>query len=417
MAQDNSRYWSPNRTYEFELKIGKIDLTHELYSLTILTSIDLPYQTFLLQLFLDPKDIILDEIYGQKLLKLTSRLYGTSPSIVLEEINFELMYLSSDMPIEITPMNSQSQPNNMQKDRSTVTFTCVARYAYMTMSTLVNSAHQGKKISTVIADMIDSVGATLNYDSQGENPEVIDQVLIPPSTLYKNLRYVNRTFGIYDGMAAIYCSHDNIVNIKNLTKKMQKSDQFIIYQLPTDTDNTEIIESCNDGKRFYTTENMHTKYKGNSAFAYLAPRMRYVVKPKDRLFAPIDIVLESFAQKYGLISKSNNIFYDNKALPTETRVSLHKDHTGYELTESFINAKLSRNICAITELLVNVQQSMKILNLMNVGETVKIDTKIVDTRDFTGLYILRASQINFVKETDWQSSANLFLIRTNRSIT
>ena len=54
---------------------------------------------------------------------------------------------------------------------------------------------------------------------------------------------------------------------------------------------------------------------------------------------------------------------------------------------------------------------------MNVGEAVKIDTKIEATRDFTGLYILRASQINFVKETDWQSSANLFLMRTNRSIT
>ena len=416
MAQDNSRYWSPNRTYEFELKIGKIDLTPDLYSLTILTSVDLPYQTFLLQIFLDPKDIILDEIYGQKPLKLKSRMYGTAPSLVMEEINFELMYLSSDMPIEITPVNSRT-PANMQKDRSTVTFTCVARYAYMTMSTLINSVHQGKKLSDVIADMIDSVGATLNYDSKGENSEVIDQVLIPPSTLYKNLRYINKTFGIYNGMAAIYCSHDNIVNIKNLTKKMQKSDQFIIYQLPTDTDNTEIIESCNDGKRFYTTENMHTKYKGNSAFAYLAPRMRYIVKPKDRLFSSIDIELESFAQEYGLISKDNNIFYDNKALPSATRVSLHKDHTGYELTKSFINAKLSRNICAITELSVTVQQSMKILNLMNVGEAVKIDTKIEATRDFTGLYILRASQINFVKETDWQSSANLFLMRTNRSIT
>lgn len=416
MAQDNSRYWSPNRTYEFELKIGKIDLTPDLYSLTILTSIDLPYQTFLLQLFLDPTDIILDEIYGQTSLKLKSRLYGTSPSIVLEEIDFELMYLSSEMPMEISPINSQA-PANMQKDRSVVTFTCVAREAYITMSTLVNSIHQGKTISTVISEMITSVGATLNYDSQGQNPEMIDQVLIPPSTLYKNLRYVNRTFGIYDGMAAIYCSHDNTVNIKNLTKKMQKSDQFIIYQLPTDTDNTKTIESCNDGKRFYTTENMHTKYKGNSAFAYLAPRMIYIVKPKDRLFAPIDVELESFAQEYGLISKGDNIFYDNKAFPPESRVSLHKDHTGYELTESFINAKLSRNICAITELSVNVQQSMKILNLMNVGEAVKIDTKIEATRDFTGLYVLRASQINFIKKTDWQSSANLFLMRTNRSTT
>jgi hypothetical protein len=149
----------------------------------------------------------------------------------------------------------------------------------------------------------------------------------------------------------------------------------------------------------------------------LAPRMRYVVKPKDRLFSPIDVELEPFAQTYGLISKGNKIFYDTKALPTTTRVSLHKDHTGYELSESFINAKLSRNISAITELSVTVQQSMKILSLMNIGEAVKIDTKVETTRDFTGLYILRASQINFMKMKDWESSADLFLMRTNRSTT
>ncbi len=416
MAQDKSRYWSPNRTYEFELKVGKIDLTPDLYSLTILTSVDLPYQTFLLQVFLDPNDVILQQIYGQTPLKLKSRLYGTAASIVMEEIDFELMYLSSDMPLEVTPMATQS-PANMQKDRSAITFTCVARSAYTTMNTLVNSVHQGKKISTVLADMISAVGAKLNYDSQGENAEQIDQVLIPPSTLYKNLRYVNRTFGIYDGMAAIYCSHDNTVNIKNLTNKMKKSDQFIIYQLPLDTDNTKTIESCNDGKRFYTTQNMETKYKGNSAFAYLAPRMRYVVKPKDRLFSPLDVDLEPFAQTYGLISKGNKIFYDTKALPSATRVSLHKDHTGYELSETFINANLSRSISTITELSVTVQQSMKILSLMNIGEAVKIDTKIDATRDFTGLYILRASQINFMKVKDWESSADLFLMRTNRSTT
>ena len=410
------RYWSPSRTYEFELKIGKEDLTPDLVSLIILTSIDLPYQTFILRLFLDSNEVILNQIYGQNPLKLTARMYETSNAVAQDQIEFELMYLSSDMPLEIYPMNSQ-MPSNMQKDRVDVTFTCVSRTAYTTMNTLVNSAHIGKKVGDVISEMINSVGATVELDSQGANPEVIDQILVPPSTLYKTLRYLNRTFGIYDGMAGMYCSHDNIVKIKNLTNKMKKSDQFIIYQLPMDGHHLKTIESCNDGKRFYTTENIQTKYKGNSAFAYLAPRMRYVVKPKDRLYEPIDIELEPFAQEYGLISKADKIFYDSEAIPTATRVSLHKDHTGYETTETFIRAKLARNICAITELQAIIQQSMKILSLMNVGEAVKIDTKIDTTRDFSGLYVLRASQINFTKAKDWESSANLFLMRTNRTIT
>lgn len=412
-SQDSSRYWSPSRTYEFELKIGKVDLTPDLVSLQILTSIDLPYQTFLLELLIDPTEIILQKIYGQEPLKLKSKLFATSSSLPLEEIQFELMYLSSDMPVEVSIQTHEQG----QKSRYPVTFTCVARNAYTTMSTLVNFVHQGKKVSDVIADMVDFVGAKLDYDSQGENPDVMDQILTPPSSLYKNLRYLNRTFGIYDGMAAMFCTHDNKVTIKNLTHKMKKSDQFIIYQLPLSADNQKLVESCNDGKRFYTTQNMESRYKGNAAFAYLAPKMRYVVKPKDRLFEKIDIELESFSQEYGLISKGKEMFYDSKAMPTKTRIALHKDHTGYEMSETFIRSQLSRSISSLTEMTVQVQQSMKILSLMNVGEAVKIDTKMDATVDFTDLYILKASNINFQRVKDWESSADLFLMRTNRTIT
>ena len=98
MAEDKSRYWSPTRTYEFALKVGKKDITNDVYKLTILTSIDVPYQTFIIDLVLDANDIILDKIYGQTPLKLTSTLLATE-AYPLETIEFELMYLSSDMPI------------------------------------------------------------------------------------------------------------------------------------------------------------------------------------------------------------------------------------------------------------------------------------------------------------------------------
>ena len=414
MAEDRSRYWSPSRTYEFVLKIGDIDLTPDLVSLKIYTSIDVPYQTFILQLYLDSADIILQKIYGQTPLKLTSKMFGTAPYIAMETIEFELMYLSSDMPVETTvPVNAAIQ----QKDREPINITCVSRKAYTTMNTLVNSVYQGQRISSVISNLVSLTGGRLKIDTQGSNTEVIDQILIPSSTLYKNLEYLNRTFGLYNGMAAIYCTHDNYVTIKNLTSKMKTSNKFIVYQLPLGVDNTKTIDSCNDGKRYYTTQNLQTKYKGNSAFAYMAPIMKHIVKPKDRLYYTITTDLESFCKTYGLISKGNKIFFDSQAIPSSKRVAIHKDHTGYELTSDFINAKYSRRVSSITEMMVHVEASMKILSLMDVGEAVKLDTKTEYSRDFTGLYIMRASNIYFTKGKDWESSADLFLMRTNRTTT
>lgn len=414
MAKDVTSYLSPNRTYEFTLKIGDVDLTPDLMNVRILTSIDIPYQTFILQIYLDSADIILEKIYGQTPLKLTCTLFATSSSIPSERIEFELMYLSSDMPIESTlAINIK----NAQKERDPITITCVARKAYTTMNTLVNSVYQGTTISSVINNIVNTTGASVKLDSQDINSDDIDQILIPSSTLYKNLQYINRTFGIYNGMAAIYCTHDNYVTIKNLTHKIKTGESFIIYQLPLQADNTELIKSCNDGKRFYTTQRLQTSYKGNSAFAYMAPTIKHIVKPKDRLYNVLTTDLETFSKDYGLTSKGNKVFFDSAAMPS-SRVSIQKDHTGYnEKSETFIRAKYSRRVASITEMSVQIEQSLKITNLMNVGEAVKLDTKIEVSRDISGMYILKSSDIQFTRTKDWESVASLYLIRTNRTIT
>jgi hypothetical protein len=414
-AGPGDRFWNPTRTYEFDLMIGKVDLTLDLISVSIITSIDVPYQSFVLQVALDPNDIIIEQIYGQKPLTMKVRLFATGTRITLEETIFELMYLTSDMPIEVTV----EKPEDMQKDRQVITFVCVSRKAYTTMNSVVANAYQGATLGTVVNELIASAPTkpTPVVDTQGANAEVMDQILIPTSTLYKNLQYLNRTFGLYDGMATMFCSHDNKVYIKNLTAKMKTSSKFVVYQLPLGKDNTKIIEKCTDGKFFYTTKNLETTYKGTSAFAYMAPRQLHIVKPKDRLFHTIDVELEPLAQTYGLISKGTKIFYDTVALPSSNRVAIHKDHTGNEMNESYIRAKYARRVSSLTEVMVEVQQSIRILELMNVGEAVKLDTQIIPTTDFTDMYILRASHIQFSKVTDWEAAAVLFLIRTNRTLT
>lgn len=413
MAQSRSRQWTPSRTYEFELKIGKKDITPDLYKLTILTSIDAPYQTFILEVFIDPSSFILDDIYGQTPLKLKSRLFGTSEKTPLEQIDFDLMFLTESLPVETQIQN----PDKKQHDRSPITITAVARNPYITMNTFVNGVFNGSTINSAISQIVSNTSATLKYDTNGRNNQKIDQILVPPSTLYKNLNYINKTFGIFDGMSAFFCLHDNTLYIKNLTRKMKESNLLTIYQLALDANNDDIIKKSNDGKTFYTIDNIHTEYKGNSAFAAIGPKMRHRVKPSDRLFYDIDITLENFAKQYGLISKQNKIFYDTEAINPASRIAFHKDHVGYELTESFIKANYSKNIASLSEVNITLGRNMKILNLMNVGEAVQLNSKTNESSSLVGRYILRASQLSFTKGKDWESSASLRLMRTNRTVT
>lgn len=408
MANESARFLYSNRTYDFELKIGDYPPL-DVYKINILTSIDVPYQTFILELVMDPNDIILDKIYGQTPMKLTSRLFGVEALLPQEEIVFDLMFIESDHPMLTLVQN----PEETQKDRTKVTITAVAREPFITMNTFVNEVFQGKTIEDAIVSIVGKTNTSLKYDQNGKNTEVIDQILVPPSTLYQCIKYLNRTFGIFNGFASIFTLYDNTTYIKNLTKKMTTSHNFTVWQLALDSDNTKIITKTDDGITFYTKSDIYTGYKGNSVFAVLSPNMKFIVKPGDRLSHTFDIDLEQFSKEYGLISKSNQIFYDSKAISSK-RVKVYKDHTGYELNESFINANISKNIANITDISMRLEKSLHFLNLMNIGETVLFNSKVGSVNDLTGKYILKASELSFQKLQDWESTATLFLSRTNR---
>lgn len=411
VEKNRTRYWSPSRTYEFELKIGKRDLTPDLYKLSIVTAIDFPYQTFQIELFLDPTDVILEKIYGQQEIKLIAKLFATTPNIPNEIIEFELMYLTGELQLQIV----NSLQTEMDKERKPISFTAVPKDAFKIMTNYVNDVYENASISYVVEDIVGKSGGLVKQDTTGKNTGILDQVIVPPTTLYQALKHLNRTFGIFNGWMGLWCSYDKKLYIKNLTNKMHSSHLFTVHQFASNTDNSEIIQKLDD-KSFYTRYDVHTKYSGNTKFAVFAPTMKHIVKPKDRLYYIHQLDLEEFCKKYGLISKKNRIFFDNIAISRSTRQRIYKDHTGYELSQSFINANMAEEIGDLTEISIRLERFIRLKSLMNVGEGVMFLSKVDDYKDLTGKYILRASQLDFMKAKDWESSASLRLIRTNRII-
>lgn len=411
MPSNATKFWSPSRTYEFEVFIEDRDLTPDLYKITILTSVDLPYQTFILEFFLDQSDVILEKIYGQNEIKLTAKLFGTAPNIVNEQIEFSLMYLVGDVPLTIqNTMQTQTDVT-----RSPISITAVSRDSFTTMSTYVNNVFEKTTIDAVVSNLVSQSKATLKQDTVGRNKDIIDQILVPPTTLYQALKHLNRTFGIFDGWLGLWCSYDNKVYLKNLTSKMKSSYLFSIYQFASNVNNQSIIESFTD-EVYYTNEDVKTTYSGNTKFAVYAPTMKHIVKPKDKLSQTIELDLENFCEVYGLISSKNKIFFDTKAINTTNRKRIYKDHTGYNTSNSFINANMSEEIGDLSQLDIRLERNLKLKNLMSVGEAITFISKIDDYKDLTGKYILRSTQLDFIKSKDWEASANLKLIRTNRII-
>ena len=137
--------------------------------------------------------------------------------------------------------------------------------------------------------------------------------------------------------------------------------------------------------------------------------MKHIVKPKDSFYYTIERDLETVCSSEGLISKDSRVHLDDAV--TE-RVRYYTDHTGYEISETFIDS--AKKISSLSLLSLYLERNLNLLNLIKVGETVKFDSKNLNYTDLSGMYILRSSGIVLFRESDWQTTARIDLIRTNK---
>ncbi len=401
--------WHPDITYDFTLRIGENDYSTDLVKVEIKTSITTPYQYLLLDININADDILENSLFGQDPIKLIIRLIGKDKTRFGNDIVFDLMYI--DTMTEYRP--TQQQGATDQQERTVTKFKTVCIKAYQTMSTMINKIYFNKTPDTIITDLVSQTGAELEYDSAGKSTLKIDQLLIPPTTLYNIINYIDRIYGLFNGPMAVYSTYDNKIKIQNLNKKPNMAQMITLYLIATDNDETKIFNT-DDPTIFYSTEAVGSSYKGNAVFAIQAPTIKYIVKPRDSLSKIHKVSLVETAQQYGVIEKNNSEIYFNKtAINTSTRIGFEKDQTGYDDDKTFIHSNLSQNILDMSTVMADVSGNLPVLNLMAVGEHVKIISH-TDTRvKLSGSYILKGSSVSFMKAMSWEAHGRIFLARSN----
>lgn len=409
---EEKRGYTPSRSYDFQLKIKNLDYTNDLRKIRIVSSFVGAYPIITIDMSLDPNDIILDNIFGKEPMKLSIRLLSRQEErIPLEQIDMELICIDSNNSLP----NKANLSEGSSIDRTIVSFITAPRKSFVSMTTLINDIFIGKTPKQIIEEIASNLGVETTIDKEDLNQEAIDQIMIPPTTFYKTIQYLDDNYGIFDGACNLgYCQYDNKVYVMNLTKRMTKAQTFTIYHLSTNSDDTQkILEKCNDGKNFYTYTPLSSSYAGNSKFASMAKNIKHIVKPKDKLFHVIEQKLDNVCSKYGAIAKNSQVDIDSK----NDRETYKIGFAGNDLSSTFANARIARQMIGLATVELDLEKDLPILGFMKVGEPVKIITKTVEYVPISGKYLLKASDLNFSRESaDWVSTAHLVLCRTNKTI-
>lgn len=405
----------PGRSYEIELKIKDLDYSNDLINCQIISTINSVYDIVKLELFVDIRDI-LTGITGEDPFKLIITLIGDVYGSRDEQLELELMYIKSEFEMPVKSMIYKPY----QEDRTMFPVFCVARKPYKTMNKTINGIYLGKTLSYIIQDLINSTntGAKLEIDSDDINNIEINQVLIPPMTLSNSVKYLNKMFGIYNGIFNISCNNDNVVQIKNLTKRLNKNSTFTIYHLASDDseNQTYLEESVKKPNVYYTYDNTNLVNNQNLKSSILSNNIKYIIKPLDTLSYKIEKNLQDIVEKYSLAFSTENNKNIKIDINLDDRIRYFIEHTGYEKEENFIIAELSKSLADLSTMSFRIERNLNLLPLLNVGDCVKFNTKVSEYIELSGKYILKSTVLDFDRSNsnDWQCIGNIQLMRTNK---
>jgi len=419
------------KTYQIKVTIKDKSYTNDLVGLNIISTLASAYQMISISLFLDPFDVIIESLFGGETIKVQVSLLREL-GIPDKTFNLELIYISSNFIFGQKDQGAGVQENQPSRERTVININAVLKDSYKTMTTLVNDVFIGKTLREIITSLASKAGAKLEYDSSGENSSVIDQVCIPPTTFYKAIKegsvgnedvfngYLDQRFGLFDGVAGVFCNYDNTVYIKNLTDRVKKGQLLTIYQLASMREEEknsyfeDIANEVDEGKAYYTYDNIQTDYFANTKFGTMASDITHIVKPADKLYSFIEKKLEDVAKKYGLVYTSKGNPPDLFINPIVSRKRYISEDTGNELNETIFNARLSKSLCDLSSISFNIERNIDIIEAFKVGDCVKFKPLSVAYQDFEGKYILFRSEINLDRRNGWMATGNLTLIRTNK---
>jgi len=413
----DKRAFHPSRGYDIQLFIKNKDYSSELVKVKIISSLLTAYQTITLDLLIDSNDVVLDKLFGKDPIKLRISLLSDVIQGTVEQIDMDLMYLTSTS--NFAPKSQMSEGRGAQSERGMLSIVTVCRKPYKTMTTMVTGIYFEKKVKDIFQDLVSkNTDAQLIYDDNKANSEQIDQVLIRPMTLYKCIEYLDNTFGLFDGASNLgFCTYDNKIQVYNLSERMNKDQTFTIYVLATDKKESDVFEKAQDGKNFYTYDSVDSSYNANTKVAFMAKDIKYVVNPKDTLYHVVEHKLDELSKTAGAVyqSRRDNQF-DLNIDDNVTRSQINPDHIGYEKSTTWATARDARQLISLANISINIERNLRILNLMNVGEPVKVITKTLEYVDLSGKYILKSSDIDFSRRKDWETTVRLNLMRTNKTI-
>lgn len=402
-----------------------IDLSQNLMSVTIISSINAPYQTVITSFLIDSKILVRKNIFGKgdMVLEIQLMTEGVTPT---ESTKLELVTIRQDAPL------SMKDPGELGIEvQDVLTVVNVVKSPYIQMSTMVNKlfdeSHQKtpiEMIESVVTDFLPDINTNIITDNS--NTERIYQYIVHPMNFIDAVKYIDGSdmeivekygpgVGIFNGPLFFtdrfeidgtdtFCMWD-------LSYMMSGDIEYTVYQLALGGDDTDIMEKAGvENDVFYTRNDISHIYRGNQDIITNNYTNKFLSKPSNELYEQIELSMD---EVFNNSVKSGGEININESLKDNY---CHKNilEVGLETSNAPYMARMSRKISSLSEIEIYMDRNLSIEKLSRVGIPIEFIPRTADYVDIGGRYIVNSSRINFSRETDsWVCRTRIRSARAN----
>lgn len=408
------------------------DLTTHWSTIRIINSTRSIWPIFYFYFFVDNQVFIEKNIYGSQDIK-------CKISITYEDgkksnpIEFELIYIEAK--IDLPPKNEKNVPYDHAKEvqRKHIMVTCLAKPAYLAMTTFVNKLWEEPTEKTPL-DMVKEILKDGDIDTskiidEGKNEDKIQQMLIPPMTMKSAVDYINQNYGIYTGPVFRYCNYSGqflMWDLKKMYDKKKDNPWVKFHKSPSHFETPGKFEEIN--KLASSTEDEFVTHRGTETIHHPNANLIrygydniYIYHPHEDIVVfqkkNVDDIISDYGiwhskeeMKYHPDLKNRKIYFSDMQ-GFETGTGYSGEYNDAILTQDM--ATSFQNTAAIRMIL---HRNVKLPMALKVGEVLYMkpysDFEFYSGSSYEGGYLISDSEVVLTKEKETTPDENISCMAT-----
>jgi hypothetical protein len=386
---------------------------------------------------IDNQVFIEKNLYGAD--DITCKIWYTAETgePVNEPVTYTLLYLESRIELTLKEEKNNTIDNLQEVQRRYVKVTFLSKPAYLAMTTFVNKLWEdpdgltGTQMRPLdfIQEILDDGDIPYKIYPAGMNEDLVQQMVIPPTTLKGAVDYINQNYGIYTGPMFRYVNYSGeflMWDLKQMYENKKENPWIKIHKLPSHFSTPDLFEEITEkviqtSDEFTTYDASESIHHANANVIKYGYDNIYIYHPHEDIAVFMKKNVDDIVKDFGIYHASDEMKYNKELM---NRKLYYHDMVGFEsgtgydgkYNDAMLTHDMATSFQNAAAVRIQLYRNVKFQMVQKVGEVLFLEPYMDHEKfkgsNYKGGYLISDSDILFSKMRGNAGTININCVAT-----